>query len=251
MFSRKLFDRSRIIERVNPPRIKEICFNEELYEGALYLIYKFKDNIYPDVGNITTKFYGKNKPRIERLWAVESLNSLDRFIQSNHNDRDTVAILIEELSMLPEIKVNELVKEIEDIFERYKNILRPTCELYKMCYYWASVCRAADIRIYKGRPTIIKRSFTVYGSIGYILGKFTKGQALDIWSEKFANNLSGEWIKEFKCIPVREHFKELSDERFIHKKGEKIHVHHHLRLIKELEKFSKEKKDEEKEKENE
>lgn len=213
------------------PRIKEFCPGEEIYldniyeeQNILYVLYKIDNDTYPDVGKITTEWYGK--PRFQYYWGRDAINNLEKFLNANIKERDNLVRLIEDLGQLPfAIEI-----EVENIFEKYRKILFPTCDLYKLCYYLPTMFFALDIRVYKGKPTFIGRSFMYYGIAGFLMGKLTKEEAMNIWKKVVQNLEPGDIIEKITAIPVRDHYKFLKDERFINKKNEYISVTHHLRL---------------------
>lgn len=212
----KKFDENRIMERIKAPRIMQICPNEEIYLGnnILYILYRSNDLTYPDVGKVTTKFY-PNRPIVEHIWGREVLNNLERFMRMNCPEKDKVVKLIEELCELPDVDVNK----IEDIFDRYKNILKPACELYKTCYYIPTEMHMLDIRYYNGQPTRINRSCMKFGIIGFVKEKLTKDQALNIWRMILEELDPTDTIEKITCTLVEGHTRNLKADRY-HKKGE-------------------------------
>ena len=204
------------MERIRAPKIRQLCPKEEMYlgENILYILYKSNDLTYPDVGKVTTKFY-KNRPVVEHIWGREVLNNLERFMRINCPEKDRVVKLVEELCGLPNVDVNK----IEEIFDRYKNILKPVCQLYKTCYYIPTEMHMLDIRYYNGEPTRINRSCMKFGIIGYVKEKLTKDQALDIWRMILEGLDPTETIENIECILVAEHTRNLKADRY-HKKGE-------------------------------
>lgn len=212
----KNFDEKRIMERINAPKIRQICPDEELYFGdeTLYILYKSNDLTYPDVGKVTTKFY-RDRPIVEHIWGKEVLNNIEKFLKINCREKDKAIKLIEELCGLSNV---DTIK-IEEIFDRHKNILKPICQLYKMCYYLPTEMHMLDIRYYNGEPTRINRSCMMYGIIGFTKGKLTKDQALDIWRMILDGLDPTETIENIECVIVSEHTRNLKADRY-HKKGE-------------------------------
>ncbi len=237
----KNFDEKRIMEKIKAPNIRQICPNEELYfanrhtkqqsavysqttatccpkaeycsDDTLYILYKSNDLTYPDVGKVITKFY--NRPVVEHIWGKEVLNNIEKFLKINCREKDKAIKLIEELCNMPNV---DTIK-IEDIFNIHKNILKPTCQLYKMCYYLPTEMHMLDIRYYNGEPTRINRSCMMYGIIGFAKGKLTKEQALNIWRVILDGIDPTDTIENIECTLVPEHTRNLKADRY-HKKGE-------------------------------
>lgn len=220
----KKFDESRIMEKIKIPRIKELCPKDELYlaNDILYILYKSNDATYPDVGKITTRFYGR--PIFEHIWGIEILNNLERFMKVNCPEKEKVIAMVEELCNLPNIDGNK----IEEIFEKYIKILKPVCVLYKICYYLPISLHALDIRVYKGNPTRINRSCMMYGIVNFVKGKLTKKEAMNIWSMIQKELDPTEVLENVSCVSVPEHIRNLKDDRY-HKKGD-IKVDSYVKL---------------------
>lgn len=204
------------------------CPNEKLYfiDNTVYILYKSNDDTYPDIGRMTTKYY--NKHMIECYWGTDTMDGLGTFSRFNFKEEDNLVKFVEELAILQDIEENK----IEEIFQRYKNALHPVCELYKLCYYLPTLFYALDIRMYKGKPTRINRSFMMPGIINFLKGKMTKDEALHIWNNIAGELEQGETVERFTCTIVEKHQRELKSDRFTNKQGKTIPVDDHPRITK-------------------
>ncbi len=103
-----------------------------------------------------------------------------------------------------------------------------------------TICRALDLRIYKGKPTVIKRSDFVIRIVRYARGLITEEEVLkwDIWQEKILPSIGPtDTIVKLSALPVGEHEKELTSDRYTNKKGETIKVGRYIRMQKQIEKL--------------
>jgi hypothetical protein len=240
MSKRKNYDKRRVIERIVPPRIRELCPNEKLYfeDNTFYFICILDKDTYPDTAVLTREFYNR-RPMFEHIGIKEIVHIIKTFLVVNTDKRDIVADMVEELCQLPEMKIENMTYIIEVIFDKYTNLLKPVCETYKTCYLLPTTCRALDIRRYRGKPTIINRSDFVLRIVRYSRGTITEEEALklDVWQEKVLPSIGPtDTVKKLSVVPVREHEKELISDRYTHKKGEIIKVDHYLRMQKHVEK---------------
>lgn len=240
MSKRKNYDKRRVIERVVPPRIRELCPNEKLYfkDNTFYFVCILDKDTYPDTAILTREFYN-HRPMFQHIGIKEIVHTIKKFLTTNSEKRDTVANMVEELCQLPEAEIENITYIIEAIFDKYKNIMKPVCETYKICYLLPTTCRALDIRRYKEKPTIINRSDFVPRIVRYARGAITEEDALklDVWQEKVLPSIGPtDTVKKLSVVPVREHEKELTSDRYINKKGEIIKVEHYLRMQKHIEK---------------
>lgn len=239
MSKRKDYDKRRVVERIVPPRIRELCPNEKFYfdDNTFYFICILDKDAYPDTAILTREFYNR-RPMFEHIGIKEIVYTIKQFLAYNTEKRDTVADMVEELCQLPEMKIENMTYIIEAIFDKYKNILKPINEMYKICYLLPTTCHALDIRIYKGKPTVIKRTDFVIRIFRYAKGLITEEEALrlDVWQEKVLPSIGPtDTVKKLSVNPVREHEKELTSDRYTNKKGEIIKVDHYLRMQKHIE----------------
>lgn len=239
MSKRKNYDKSKVLERVVPPRIRELCPNEKLYftDNTFYFICVLDKDTYPDTAILTREFYNY-RPMFEHIGVKEIVYTIKKFLVTNAERRDVVADMFEELCQLPEIEIESVKSMIEAIFDKYKNTLKPICETYKICYLLPTTCRALYIRVYKGKPTIINKADFVIRIVRYARGLITEEDALktNVWQEKVLPSIGPtETVKKLIVVPVKPYEKELSDDRYTNKKGETIKVDHYLRMQKQIE----------------
>lgn len=239
MGKRKNYEKGRVIERVTLSKIREICPDEKVYDAdnVFYFICRLNDETYPDVAIIIKEFY--DRYMFEHIGRKEIVDMVEKFLKSNNEEREQVAKMVKELCLLPDMEINDImIRYIDEIFERYKS-LKPVCDRYKLCYLLPTTCRALDLRRYKGKPTIINRTDFVIRIVKYAKGDITKEEALklDVWYEKILPSIGPtDTVKEISAVPVREHEKLLSSERFTNKKGDKITVDDYIRMQKNIEK---------------
>jgi hypothetical protein len=239
MSKRKNYDKSRVIERIVPPRLRELCPNEKFYfkDNTFYFICKLDENTYPDTAVVTKEYY--NKPMFEHIGIREIVDIVKKFLKTNMEERDKITNMVEELCQLPDMEINNMINIIEAIFDKYKNILKPICDTYKLCYLLPTTCRTLDIRRYEGKETILNRTDFVIRIVKYTKGDITEEEALrlDVWYNKILPSISPtDTVKKISCIPVKEYDKKLTSDRFINKKGETIKVGRYLRMQKKIEK---------------
>lgn len=241
------FDTHRVWKYVEIPKIKEICPKEKLAfknNNTVYMIYKDDDLTYPSIGEIDftlSEYY--HKPMIKCYIAkTDTADMLENLLSLNEK-REDLEILIVELSKLHIIDHSK-IKNLEDyiknlkidhdkifeIFERYKNILAPTCAVYKFCYYWVILCIVLDIRTYKGKPTVIHRSLVVRDANNFIKGKITKKEYCTSWDDVKDSIDPSKFITDIKYIPVKGYPKLLRSDRFVNKKDQNIQVKPHGRI---------------------
>lgn len=236
-----IFDRNRVRKQISMPRLKDICPEEKSFysDGTFYIIYKNDDKTYPNVGEIDEDFSSTyKKPMIKCYIAKEdTLNIIDNILFRNIDKRESFATLVEELSKLHDTK-NKVIaeikieyEEIEKIYEEYKDILVPACDLYKFCYYWAPLCIALDFRVIDGSPTVIHRSMIVRDAIAYIRDQISRDEFGNSWDALRDRVDPTKMITDVKWVPVKPYEKELKSDRFVNKKGEKVPVEAHGRLI--------------------
>lgn len=240
MSKRKNYDKSKVVERIVPPRIRELCPNEKFYftDNTFYFICKLDEDTYPDTAILTREFYNR-KPMFEHIGIKEIKDAVKKFLAINTEKRYIVADMVEELCQLPEMKIEKMTNMIESIFNKYKDILKPICETYKLCYLIPTTCRALDIRMYKGKPTVINRSDFVIRIVRYARGLITEEEVLklDVWQEKVLPSIGPtDTVVKLSVLPVREYEKELTSDRYTNKKGETIKVNHYIRMQKRVEK---------------
>lgn len=234
MPSRCNINENRILKYVALPRIKQLCPKELLYfkkyqKNIVFLIYKTNDITFPDVAKITNKFYGR--PMVEYYYGYDTVDNLEKFLNYNIKSRDELANMVQELSILPTVDNIKL----EEIFDDYMQNLGPSCQLYKLIYYLSCVFYALDMRHYEGKPTFLKRSLTVVGIIRWLRGQISKKEVLNMWPKVLETVGPTDRIEKVSHAAVDQYDKELSSERFIHKKGEIISVRPYVKLIKTLE----------------
>lgn len=236
MSKRINYDKKLIMERTVPPNIRVICPNEKFYynDNTFYLICKLDQETYPDTAIIIKKFY--NRYMFEHIGRQDAINTLEKFIELNIDKREEIAKMLEEIARLPELKIEELIDDIEVIYRNYKDILIPTCDLYKLIYMYATQNRALDIRRYKGEPTKIKRSDFICKSIKFTRGEITKEDALllDVWYKLLKTIDPTDRIEKVTCIPVKEYDKTLKSEKFVNRQGDTIHVKPYTKMTKKV-----------------
>lgn len=236
----KDYNKNKVLERIIPPRIRELCPNEKFYfkDNTFYFICILDKDTYPDTAVLTREFYN-GRPMFKHIGIIEIKDMVKDFLAINTENKDIVADMIEELCQLPEMKIEDIANMIEAIFDKYKDMLRPKCETYKLCYLLPTTCRALDIRWHKGKPSVIKRSDFVIRIVRYARDLITEEDVLklDVWQEKVLPSIGPtDTVKKLYVVPVREHEKELTSDRYINKKGEIIKVDHYLRMQKQIEK---------------
>lgn len=153
------YDVRRVMGYIKIPKIKQFCPDEYVYyedSKIFYMLYKVNDYTFPDIAKIIRKKNFYDRPMLEYYQGSDTTDSVERFRDFNIGKEEIFARLIEELSA-KDINNNKA----EEIFDRYKGTLNPVCALFKMCHYWPILCIALDIRIYKGKPTVIHRSLVV------------------------------------------------------------------------------------------
>lgn len=234
------FEENRVKKCVRIPRLKDICPKEKSYyrDGTFYIIYKDDDKTYPNVGEIDEKFSKLYRKVMIKCYIArrDTLIIIENIIFHNIDKRESFANLVEELSELhnTENKKIEDVKieydKIEEIYEKYKNILVPVCDLYKFCYYWITLCIALDFRVVDNKETVIHRSLIVKDAIAYIREQIKREDYCESWEDVKEKVDPSKMITDIKYIPVKGHEKDLSSDRFINKKGKKIQVEPHGRL---------------------
>lgn len=240
MAKTQIFETSRDKKHIQMPKLKDICPKEKSYyrDCTIFLIYKDDDLTYPNVGKIDeelSKVYHKIMIKCY-IAKRDTVDIIQNILSSNVDKRESFATLVEELSKLHDTenkKIEDVEIEyhkIEDIYERYKNVLVPACDLYKFCYYWISLCIALDFRVSEGRPTFIRRSLIVKDAIDVIRGYITSEEFGKSWDDVKDRIDPTKMITDIKHIPVKGHEKELHSDRFVHKKGEKIPVRPHVKL---------------------
>jgi len=237
----KNYDKNKVLERAVPPRLRELCPNEKFYftDNTFYFICILDEDAYPDTAILTREFYN-GRPMFKHIGIREIKDMVKSFLNTNTEKRDIAANMIEELCQLPEMKIENMTNMIEAIFGKYKETLKPMCETYKLCYLLPTTCRALDIRTYKGKPTIINRSDFVIRIVRYARGLITEEDVLklDVWQDKVLPSIDPtDTVVKLSAVPVGEHEKELTSDRYTYKKGETIKVGRYIRMQKRVEKF--------------
>jgi len=235
------FNKNRVRKQISIPRLKDICPKDKSYysDGTYFIIFKNDDKTYPNVGEIDEDFsYSYQKHMIKCYISREdTLVIIENILFRNIDNRESFAALVEELSKLhnTENKKIEDVKieynKIEDLYEKHKDVLVPACDLYKFCYYWASLCIALDFRVVDGSPTVIHRSMIVRDAIAYIRDQINRDEYGKSWDEVRDRVDPTKMITDIKWVPVKPYEKELRSDKFVNKKGEKVPVEAHGRLI--------------------
>lgn len=230
----------RIKKQISIPRLKEICPKEKCFysDGTFYIIYKDDDKTYPNVGEIDEDFCHTYKKYMIKCYISreDTLLIIENILFSNIHKREAFATLVEELSKLHDMKgkIIEDVKieydKIEYIYRKYGNMLVHDCDVYKFCYYWISLCIALDFRVSKGSPTVIHRAPIVRDAIAYIRGQIKREEYGRDWDEIKERVDPTKMIINVEWSPVKGHERELTSDRFTHKKGEKVPVEAHGRL---------------------
>ena len=227
----KRFHGDRVIRRVEIPRIKEFCPNQKIYlkNNTIFMIYRVLDHAYPDIVEITENFlHIYDDPMIKCYVSnKDTADIIEKLIASNINERENLGEMIKELSLIKDLDN----KKIDDVYEKYKNILGPACLLYKFCYYWVALCVALDIRIFKGVLTVIHRSLAVRDGIAYAKGSISKEEYGKSWEEMRERVGPTETITDMKYVPVEGYVKELTSDVFTHKKGQTIPVKPHGKIV--------------------
>lgn len=235
-----IFDKNRVRKQISIPRLKDICPKEKSFysDGTFYIIYKNEDKTYPNVGEIDEDFSRLYQKHMIKCYIAreDTLIIIENILFPNIDKKEDFALLTEELSKLHNTK-NKKIEEvkieydkIEEIYERYKDILVPAHDLYKFCYYWASLCIALDFRVHDGSPTVIHRSMIVRDAIAYIRGQISRDEYGKSWDEVRDRVDPTKMITDIKWVPVKPYEKELRSDRFVNKKGEKVPVEAHGRL---------------------
>lgn len=227
MANMKTFDKKRVMEYIEIPRIEELCPNEQLYfiDKTFYIIYKANDITYPNVGKMVVGPYGK--PMILVFNGIDIINDLETFVGLDIRKKKNVVNLVRELSMLSDIEENK----IEKIFEKYINVLIPMCNLYKLCYLIPTMFHALDIRYYKGRQSCFGKALTVLSINQWLNGEIEKKEIFNVWPQILSSIDPSETVRNVSCIHVRGHDRELKSDRFINKKGHTISVRPHVKLV--------------------
>lgn len=229
------YDIRRIMGYIRVPKIEQFCPDEYVYfkdSKIFYILYKRNDYTFPDVAKIIRKKDFYNRPMLEYYQGNDTTDSIERFRDNNIGNEEIFAKLIEELSV-KDINYNK----IEEIFDRYKNTLKPICALFKLCHYWPILCIGLDIRVYKGKPTVIHRSLVVRDIVAFIRRQITKEQLYKRWPEILERVGIGTTITDVTYVSVSEHEKELKSDVFVHKKGQTISVRPYGKLIISKESF--------------
>lgn len=234
------FDEKRVLKLIRIPKLKDICPKEKSYysNGTFFIIYNNDDKTYPNVGEIDGKFSKLYRKVMIKCYTarIDTLNKIESVMFHNMDKRESFADLVEELSKLHNTKnkkiedVNIEYDKIEEIYEKYKNILAYHCGLYKFCYYWIALCIALDFRIAEGKPTVIHRSLVVKDAIAYLREQIKREDYCKSWEDVKEKVDPSKMITDIEYIPVKGHEKDLSSDRFVNKKGKKIQVEPHGRL---------------------
>ncbi len=226
MAKRTNYDIRRIMGYIRIPNINIFCPDEYVHfkeDYRFYMLYKENDLTFPDVAKITKEFYGK--PMLEYYQGYDTANSIERFRNYNIGKEEVLASLIEELSI-----ENIGYNKIDEIFNRYKDTLKPVCDLLKLCNYWPILCIALNNRRYKGKPTVFRRSLVVRDIVAFVRRQITKEQLYHRWPEILERVGIGTTILDVKYNPVKGHEKNLISDKFTNKKGETISVRPYGRL---------------------
>lgn len=237
----KNYDKSKVLERAVPPRLRELCPKEKFCfaDNTFYFVCILDEDAYPDTAMLTREFYN-GRPMFKHLGIIEIKDIVKSFLATNTEKRDIAANMIEELCQLPEMKIEDMTSIIEAIFDKYKDTLKPICETYKLCYLLPTTCRALDIREYKRKPTVIKRADFVVRIVRYARNLITEEDVLklNVWQEKVLPSIDPtDTVIKLSAVPVGEHEKELTSDRYTNKKGETIKVGRYIRMQKQVEKF--------------
>lgn len=236
-------EKNRVEKYIQVPKIKEICPKEKLSfsDNTVFMIYKDDDLTYPNVGEIDRELSSiYHKPMIKCYIAKrDTADILENILFPNIKERENLAVFIEELSKLNIVdrsKINKIDDiniehdKIYEIYERYKDILAPACNIYRFCYYWVPLCISLDVRVFKGKPTVIHRSLIVRDAAAFIRGQIEKEEYGTSWEDVKNSVDPAEMITDVKYVTVREHERELKSDRFTHKKGEKVPVKRHGKI---------------------
>lgn len=221
------YDIGRVMGYIRIPKIKQFCPDEYIHheeEKIFYMLYKTNDDTYPDVAKMIKDFY--DRPMLEYYQGSDTAYSIERFRDFNIGKEEILARLIEELSE-EDISYNKA----EEIFNRYKGTLKPICALFKLCHYWPILCIALNIRVYKGKPTVIHKGPVVRDIVAFIRRQITKEQLYNRWPEIIERVGIGTTITNVVYIPVDKHKKKLTSDRFVNKKDQIISVRPYGKLI--------------------
>lgn len=234
------FEESRVKKCVKIPRLKDICPKEKSYysDGTFFIIYKDDDKTYPNVAEIDGKISKLYRKVMIKCYTArkDTLDQIESVMFHNMNKRAIFADLVEELSKLHNTKnkkieyVNIEYYKIEEIYEKYKNMLANPCSLYKFCYYWVTLCIALDFRVAESKPTVIHRSLVVKDAIAYLREQIKREDYCKSWNDVREKVDPSKMITNIEYIPVKGHEKDLNSDRFVNKKGKKIQVEPHGRL---------------------
>lgn len=234
------FDQKRIVKQIRIPKLKEICPKEKSYyrDNTFFIIYNNNDKTYPNVaeidGDLSKTFHNV---KIKCYTASrDTLDQIESVMFHNMDKRAIFANLVEELSKLHNTTnkkiedVNIEYDKIEEIYEKYKNILANPCGLYKFCYYWIALCIALDFRVVDGKPTVIHRSLIVKDVLAYLREQMKREDYCNSWDDVKEKVDPSKMITNIEYIPVKPYEKELNSDRFVNKKGKKIQVEAHGKL---------------------
>ncbi len=150
----KNYDKNKVLERVIPLRLRELCPNEKFYfkDNTFYFVCILDEDAYPDTAILTREFYN-GRPMFKHIGTREIKDMVKNFLATNTEKRDIAANMIEELCQLPEIKIEYLTNMIELIFETYKDMLKSNCETYKLCYLIMIQAKIINPKVFENLPT--------------------------------------------------------------------------------------------------
>ena len=229
----KIFELRRLLKQIKLPKLGEICPKDRCYytDGTFYIIYKDDNKTYPSVGEIDGYWSDYYKRTMIKCYLSnrDTLRFVENILFPNIEKRYDFANLVEELSKLHDTK-NKKIEEvkieydkIEDLYKRYKEILIPSCTLYKFCYYWSGLVISLDFRYYNGIPTVIHRSLMVKDTLAYLREQLKREDYGKAWDDVKKRVEPHEMISNIEYVPVRPYDK-------VNKNGETISVPAHGRL---------------------
>lgn len=243
------FEDKRVLKLIKLSRFSEICPGERCYytNKTFYIIYDNKGNAHPNVAEIDGFFSDLRRKVMIKcyLGKKDSLKIVESILFPNIENREHVANLVLELSELHDTQnktIQEVVIEydkIEKIYEKYKDIITPSSELYKFCYYWATLCIALDFREIENKRigdkrTVIGRSLVVKDVLAVIRSQMKRENFGNSWPEVM-KRVKGKIVKSIRYKDVNRYKKKLSSDKFVNKKGDIVSVESHGKLSIEAE----------------
>lgn len=206
------FEESRVFNKVIIPNLKSICPKEKSYysDGTFFIICKNDDKVFPNVCMIDghlSELYRKTMIKCY-ISARDSVTIIESILFPNIEKREIFASMVEELSALHDTegkKLEDVVIEydkIEEIYGRYKDHLKPVCNLYIFCYYWPCLCIALDFREIEGKPTVIHRSLIVKDALALVRQQIRREDYCDSWDDVKEKAGPSEMITDIKHYTV-------------------------------------------------